>query len=515
MFNKRKYVLEKTAKYACCTIMILSIFHQSHTIANTNIPYTEEDLINNKTYVTELHQISQETPIFKNKDLYNELITQGIDLTSLKDIKSLTITNTLLNNDFSDLKYFPNLSHLHIENNDINLENIKYNTNLLNLELSNCSISNITSIPNSIYNLSILDTTLDNNLLTIPYNTKYLTLNNVPFNYLHLKNPSSLKKLSIVGNCFLDINSLIDCNNLEQIRLNRVANVSNSDLLPSLPSLKTIELDDYAPIWLTKETLQKLNINNQQLHNEILSLDILAQDITENCKTEEEQIKAITTHILTKLSYDEEFTKQELNDYNNNPISSALNNKENICINYASLFTALCNRVGIDTYQIYSSNHTWNMIYKGKTPSFIDLTMLDTQTIVKVLETISTEELPSNQTLDILSNNQEQTLYHYNITLEELLQDPNLNQYSSLPNKDPKISNNIGYIKYRGIAIEFANKLYFIEYSKLAVLITMIAILSLFLTIARKDLNRPLLMSPEDTALVLKKDKQKLENPQD
>ena len=137
MFDKKKYVLQKTAKYAFCTVMLISIINQAATLSNTNFPYTQNDIRNNKIYVSELQEIRKETPIFQNKDFYNMLVNQGLDLTDLSSIKSITITESLLNNDFSDLKYFENLTDLHIENNDINLDDIKYNTNLLSLAIKN------------------------------------------------------------------------------------------------------------------------------------------------------------------------------------------------------------------------------------------------------------------------------------------------------------------------------------------------------------------------------------------
>ena len=55
------------------------------------------------------------------------------------------------------------------------------------------------------------------------------------------------------------------------------------------------------------------------------------------------------------------------------------------------------------------------------------------------------------------------------------------------------------------IAIEFNKRLYYVEYSKLTPLIMMMATLSLFLSLTKKDLNRPLLLPPEDTDYILKK----------
>lgn len=506
MFDKRRYVLQKTAKYAFCTILLVGIINQAANLSNTNFPYTQNDIKNNKEYVYELQEIRKEPIIFENKDFYNELINQGLDLTNPSTIKSITITNSLLNTNFSDLKYFTNLTDLTIENNDINLDDIKYNTNLLSLNIKNSKLSNFTSIPNTVYNLNIQDTEIEDSSITVPYNTKYLTVTNVPFNYLHLKNPLALKKLSIIGNCFLDMDAIKDCQNLQKLKLVRVANVANSDILPSLVSITELELDDYAPIWLSKDTFHELKIDNQQLLNEILELDLLALELTKDCKTQEEQIKAITVYILNSLSYDNDYTKEELSTYNDNPINYGLNKKEGICINYASLFTALANRAGIDTYQIYSDAHTWNLIYTDNVPSFIDLTMLDTKVISEILDEagIKHVELPNANSIDIINNNQESSLYHYSLTLGELLNDPSLSQLTGLPNLNPNVSYDIGYMKNNGIALELNNKLYYIEYSKLTPLITMIAVLCLFISLTRKDLDRPLLMTPEETDYILK-----------
>ena len=214
MLNNRKYILQKTAKYALCTILAITVVQQTATLTNTSIPFTQEDLKQNEQYVQEIAKISIEKPEYKNKDLIIELFNQGIDIDHPETVKSITITNQLINQDFSDLKYFPNLTEIIIKNNDIDLSDLKYNYNLISLQITNGKLTNTTDLPNSIYNLVLEDSVIEDNSFEIPYNIKYLTIMNSPFNNIFLKNPRQLDRLTIVGNAFLDLSAFKECKNL-------------------------------------------------------------------------------------------------------------------------------------------------------------------------------------------------------------------------------------------------------------------------------------------------------------
>lgn len=489
MLNNKKYILQKTAKYAFCVVLAFTTINQSIALFKPNIPYTKEDLKNNKSYVQELKEIDYKAPEIKNKDLYNELINQGLNPNEPNKITSITLTKTLINNDLSDLKYFSNLMELNLENNDLDFTDIKYNYNLLNLTIKNCTVSNTKDLPNSIYSLELHDTIVNDESLEIPYNNKYLAITNTPFSNLYLKNPSKLNRLCIIGNSYLDLNSINECNNLTHLTLHRIANISNSDVLTTLhnKSLSNIDLDDYAPIWIDKETYLNLGLNNESTITEIETLDSLASSLVTENDTDEEKIKKITTYILNSLSYDSEITSKELTDYNDNPINYGLNKDTGICINYASLFTALANRAGLDTYQIYSNEHTWNMI-NNEEPTFIDLTMLDDQTIVEILTENGTSyeelDIPS---IELINNNQENELYHYSISLEELVNDKNLSKYTALPTTKHEPTSNIGYVNQRGITIEYNSKLYYVEFTKLNKLVLTITLLVMLTAVIIKD----------------------------
>ena len=472
MAKKKHFVLKKTAKYAFCTVLAISCINYASMKYEAEIPYTEEDIKNNKIYVTELANIEHSTPEFKNKDLYNELINQGIslDLDNFKNIKALKITKHFLNNDFSDLKYFPNLSQLIIENNEVDLNDLKYNYNLLDLNINNCEISNTESLPNSIYNLTLSYTKVKDSLV-VPYNTKYLHLRSTPTYNIILKNPENLKRFNIYGNAFIDISFIEDCKNLEIITLERIANVKNSTLLTTLPSLNRIHLDDYSPIWLDKDTYNLLPVDNKEILNEIIKLDEIASTLFTELNTDEEKIESITRYILERLTYDYDFTDELSTKYNTYPIKSLLNDNEVVCINYACLFTALANRAGLDTYQIFNHNHTWNMISTDDGESFIDLTKLDDATYVKIDTERGPyiEEIEGVHSLDYFDNNEEDKLHYYNFSFTELLQDSELSRYTGLPLKTTRTIKNIGYVNTdkKGIPIEIRNKFYYLGFESI------------------------------------------------
>ena len=50
MLNNKKYILQKTAKYAFCVVLAFTTINQSIALFKPNIPYTKEDLKNNKSY---------------------------------------------------------------------------------------------------------------------------------------------------------------------------------------------------------------------------------------------------------------------------------------------------------------------------------------------------------------------------------------------------------------------------------------------------------------------------------
>ena len=162
------------------------------------------------------------------------------------------------NNDLSDLKYLTKLSTLSIYDNNINIEDIKYNQNLTFITLNNCTISNTKDLPNSIETMFIDDSTITDQEVIIPYYATNIYFKKSIANNIRLKNPQILEKLFITSDVMLDLNNLKDCTNLKELTIFMSSNIKNAHILRNLPSLESIYIDEYAAIWLDMETLNTL-----------------------------------------------------------------------------------------------------------------------------------------------------------------------------------------------------------------------------------------------------------------
>ena len=73
----------------------------------------------------------------------------------------------------------------------------------------------------------------------------------------------------------------------------------------------------------------------------------------------------------------EETKKEARRFYENGFLYGALEMDSAICGNYAALLTALCRRVGINSYCLCNSEHAWNMVEIDDNNYFTDSTLLD------------------------------------------------------------------------------------------------------------------------------------------
>lgn len=141
----------------------------------------------------------------------------------------------------------------------------------------------------------------------------------------------------------------------------------------------------------------------QELDNKLDEI-IKEIDLKESA-TDIEKILLISDYICNKMTYDEDVSKylnsvdekekEELKVkfahktllYNHAEISSIfmndeLENKNGICINYASLFDILCYKTGVKSRLITAQSkeglgHAWNIVYLKKEEKYVDLTFFD------------------------------------------------------------------------------------------------------------------------------------------
>ena len=422
------------------------------------IPFTEEDNVNNLIFNDELNAILNQDEIsFSNpgiESIIGKELNGPITKEGLSSIASLEINSHLDNNDFSDLKYLPNLVTLDIYDNTINLEDLKYNQNIVVLTLTNCTISNTQYLPNSINSLYIDDSTITDQEVIIPYYTKNVYLKKTIANNLKLKNPSILESLFIASDVMLDLNNLKECINLKSLTIFLCSNVRNAHVLKGLTSLEKIVIDEYAAIWLDLETLQTLPLSDEDkllIADLIYKLDSVANTLISDVNiSEKEKINKIILYLLEKLDYDYEaviesvVNDDKVSNYNFSPLTTSFEGNLGVCINYACMFQALCNRVGLDTCQLFNSNHTWNAIkidseYKG-----YDLTYLDIGPIVKVEDRDELCIIEDTTIEEMIQKGKENFLFYYEFDLDKVLDEDHVADYT--PQEISSYILNIGYI---------------------------------------------------------------------
>ena len=429
-----------------------------YTPKKDQIPYTSQDITNNTLFEEELNYIIEEQNItFKNKEL-EEIIKEQLktDITkeNLETITSLEITNKLNNPDLSDLKYLSNLLSLTIWDNDINLTDIKYNQNLLYLYIHNSNIKNTKDIPNSTESLYIEDSLCIDSEFIIPYYTKSIYLLTNVSNNIRLKNPKILESLTIVNDVVLDMNNLKECTNLNTLNIYLCSNIKNSNILRNLPSLKEVNLDEYASIWLDNKTLNKLpidNIKKAEISALIEQLDNIALSLIQDKKlTQDEKITLISLYLLDNLEYDEksveeyETDKSGVTDYNVSPISTALETKQGVCVNYACLFQALANRLDIDSFQYFSKQHTWNGVKLDNEYMCYDIASLELGAILDLEEYEKLVMVENKTAADFIRMNDTENLYFYEFNLDEMTNIAYNTTYEPQVLKETIL--NIGYI---------------------------------------------------------------------
>ena len=326
---------------------------------NYKIPYTELDRENNAKMRTEYTQVLNETPVFYNTDLHNIILAEGAN--SYSEIESLTISGPLSNYDFSELRYLTNLKKLTVIDAELNMGDLKYNQSLKSVNLINTVVSNTQDIPNTVYNYSMTQCIVKDQQFTLPYSLQSLDLDNVLFHNIYLRCPQNLLYLNLWTKSLVDLNAFEECTNLYSIFIRKSANIKNGDVLLNLKSLKLLDLDDYSPIWLSKDTISKLPLTEEsdakRLMKEAELLDSYANRLREHNKdaSQEEMVNYVGNFSLNSCKYvnkKEHVLNYEI-DYTYPVLTSLYQGDTGIGIKYSTLFLALANRLDITSCMLY------------------------------------------------------------------------------------------------------------------------------------------------------------------
>lgn len=320
------------------------------------------------------------------KDLNNPEIIVNENIKQQLDVY-LDYEKTYNANDLSNLLYMS----LMIEE-DTDLSWLKYATNLEEIMLSYGEKVNSMDTISTISGLNKLKK------VSIYSYKEFDEVNKVSYSFL--KDAKNLKELDLNG-VYVDNDFIESLTSLEVLRIGD--NIINFDIdFSKLPNLKEVEfynlneydvatyLDDYTIrlledrgvcITTSYVDLDKVVEINKELNKIVYSLGVTSMN------SDKEKLNAILTYILDNLSYDETTYQNIQNSmkddnlvnsfYTNGFLDGALNGDSAICGNYASLFQALANRVGMKSYFMVNDNHAWNLVSIDNEYYYVDPTYLE------------------------------------------------------------------------------------------------------------------------------------------
>ena len=403
-----------------------------------DISNTRANVTNNQEYIEELNRIEDDLDVvFENKELLEHLKKLRTELTirDLRNIKKVDIPNTLTDTNLSDLKYLINLETLHIKDNEIDLSDIKYNSKLTNLSLSGCKVKNNEDIPNSVKYLSLINSYVEDNKFVVPYDTTNLSFSNTTVSNVVFKNPTNPNIFYFSGNTIFDLENIKDCSNINSLTLIECPNIKNGSVLSNFKDIEHLTIDDYSPIWLTFDTFKTLNNleeeQKEQLKKEIRTLDKIAKSLVPFEMEDYEKVNKIVRNVMSRVTYDKNVLEKIegyealISMYEKQPIYHVLNGEDGICTNYACLFTALANRVGLENYLQQNDLHSWNLVKEDNKDTYSSYDTVELDKNISVLKDEQGNPIINEErnSLYYLKHYEEDRLYYYDFDYEKINSD--------------------------------------------------------------------------------------------
>lgn len=245
----------------------------------------------------------------------------------------------------------------------------------------NGNITDLTNFDGPLYFIACqVDSNTLSNINLKSSKTKQIIFDNSPIDNNCLSYlPETVESLSLNRcNFITDANSLVDnCPNLSRISINSASALSDLSFIYKMPNLKEISIVD-SP-YITQDLLDYLrsknintNIDEHDVENSKKIDEIIGTIITPNMK-DKEKINAVVTYVLNNVSYDTTKTYES----NVTPLSFVLENKTGVCASYSYLTNVLLNKAGINSFEVHSNEHGWNLINMDDKYYYIDTTNMD------------------------------------------------------------------------------------------------------------------------------------------
>ena len=280
-----------------------------------------------------------------------------------------------------------------------NIDNLKYYTNVKNINIRNVIIDDISFLNNlnNLNNVTIFYSKINLSKLNNSHikEMSFISSYIVDDNFTSLIN-TSIKKLDLYGSYVTSIYTLKNIVSLEEIYLNSITNLRSLEPVTYLPKLKILDFGGTEEL-VNEKVLNYIRKNNivgttydvTQYMYLNRGLDIKLKDIINSLKLDNlsdlEKIKKITIYVVDHIEYDDDCgvnNKCEYNELTFNILERSLSGK-GICYNYAHLENKLLNMVGIKSYLVSGYNktglgHEWVNVYLDGKWYGIDPTWIDT-----------------------------------------------------------------------------------------------------------------------------------------
>lgn len=194
----------------------------------------------------------------------------------------------------------------------------------------------------------------------------------------HTKN-LNIESLEIINNSFI---TNLSCfrpyySQIKSIIIRNCSSLFDLSEIFKMNNLKYIYIDECPGITrYFVDCLNKMGIEHNIKEQDIVNcekMDSIIKEITNDQMSEREKIKSIVNYITNNYSYDLNYTIES----NKRPISCFLENNKGVCASYAFFANVLFRKAGIESYELKSFTHAWNVVKLNNKYYYIDVTNLD------------------------------------------------------------------------------------------------------------------------------------------
>ncbi len=194
-----------------------------------------------------------------------------------------------------------------------------------------------------------------------------------------LKLPDDLVSLELFRcNYLTNLDNLsVSCPNIKYLRIDGCASLDDFSFVYDLVNLEYLDINESA--FVTQELvdyLDEINIRHTITEEDLIEVqkvDEILNNITTDDMDDEDKVRAIACYIMNEYSYD----IKSVNTSNLYPLSSFIRTGKGVCASYSYLANALLRKANINSYEIMSNDHGWNLLEFDGKYYYLDSTNLD------------------------------------------------------------------------------------------------------------------------------------------